>query len=112
MGQVVPIMEGLGSVRCSAVSLGPTGRVEFTSMNQELQDMKVRARREHKKSPDEPNEVIQAEMQKVRVEMAAMKRDAEHYSCQLLLNAYQVAQADLIVLCSFITLAASLESFV
>ncbi|CAF1912772.1 unnamed protein product, partial [Brassica napus] len=27
MGQVVPIMEGLGSVRCSAVSLGPTGRV-------------------------------------------------------------------------------------
>ena len=27
MGQVVPIMEGLGSVRCSAVSLGPMGRV-------------------------------------------------------------------------------------
>ena len=27
MGQVVPIMEGLGSARCSAVSLGPTERV-------------------------------------------------------------------------------------
>ncbi|KAF2574249.1 hypothetical protein F2Q70_00001124 [Brassica cretica] len=82
--------------------------VECTSLNQELQDMEVRARREQKKSPDEPNQVIQiqawqdevdrarqgqrdaeeklssmeAEMQKVRVEMAAMKRDAEHYSRQ------------------------------
>ena len=27
MGQVVHMMEGLGSVRCSAVSLDPTGRV-------------------------------------------------------------------------------------
>ncbi|KAF3563076.1 hypothetical protein DY000_02012137 [Brassica cretica] len=82
--------------------------VECTSLNQELQDMEVRARRGQKKSPDEPNQVIQiqawqdevdrarqgqrdaeeklssmeAEMQKVRVEMAAMKRDAEHYSRQ------------------------------
>lgn len=82
--------------------------VECTSLNQELQDMEARARRGQKKSPDEPNQVIQiqawqdevdrarqgqrdaeeklssmeAEMQKVRVEMAAMKRDAEHYSRQ------------------------------
>uniref|UniRef100_A0A1J3F5T5 Golgin candidate 1 n=1 Tax=Noccaea caerulescens TaxID=107243 RepID=A0A1J3F5T5_NOCCA len=82
--------------------------VECTSLNQELQDMEVRARRGQKKSPDEANQVIQiqawqdevdrarqgqrdaeekfssmeAEMQKVRVEMAAMKRDAEHYSRQ------------------------------
>ncbi|ESQ50363.1 hypothetical protein EUTSA_v10001922mg [Eutrema salsugineum] len=82
--------------------------VECTSLNQELQDMEVRARRGQKKSPDEANQVIQiqawqdevdrarqgqrdaeeklssmeAEMQKLRVEMAAMKRDAEHYSRQ------------------------------
>ncbi|CAF2038720.1 BnaA09g10100D [Brassica napus] len=82
--------------------------VECTSLNQELQDMEARARRGQKKNPDEPNQVIQiqawqdevdrarqgqrdaeeklssmeAEMQKVRVEMAAMKRDAEHYSRQ------------------------------
>ncbi|CAH8357127.1 unnamed protein product [Eruca vesicaria subsp. sativa] len=82
--------------------------VECSSLNQELQDMEIRARRGQKKSPDEPNQVIQiqawqdevdrarqgqrdaeeklssmeAEMQKVRVEMAAMKRDAEHYSRQ------------------------------
>ncbi|EOA29973.1 hypothetical protein CARUB_v10013079mg [Capsella rubella] len=81
---------------------------ECTSLNQELQDMEVRARRGQKKSPDEANQVIQiqawqeevdrarqgqrdaeeklssmeAEMQKLRVEMAAMKRDAEHYSRQ------------------------------
>ncbi|CAH2051188.1 unnamed protein product [Thlaspi arvense] len=82
--------------------------VECTSLNQELQEMEVRARRGQKKTPDEANQVIQiqawqdevdrarqgqrdaeeklssmeAEMQKVRVEMAAMKRDAEHYSRQ------------------------------
>uniref|UniRef100_A0A1J3JZ66 Golgin candidate 1 n=1 Tax=Noccaea caerulescens TaxID=107243 RepID=A0A1J3JZ66_NOCCA len=82
--------------------------VECTSLNQELQDMEVRARRGQKKSPDEANQVIQiqawqdevdrarqgqrdaeeklssmeAEIQKMRVEMAAMKRDAEHYSRQ------------------------------
>jgi hypothetical protein len=70
--------------------------------------MEVRARRGQKKAPDEANQVIQiqawqdevdrarqgqrdaeeklslmeAEMQKLRVEMAAMKRDAEHYSRQ------------------------------
>ncbi|XP_027924584.1 golgin candidate 1 isoform X2 [Vigna unguiculata] len=82
--------------------------VECASLNQELQDMEVRVRRELKKSPEEANQVIQmqawqdelerarqgqreaenklssleAEMQKMRVEMAAMKRDAEHYSRQ------------------------------
>ncbi|VVA99770.1 unnamed protein product [Arabis nemorensis] len=82
--------------------------VECTSLNQELQDMEVQARRGQKKSPDEANQVVQiqawqdevdcarqgqrdaeeklssmeAEMQKLRVEMAAMKRDAEHYSRQ------------------------------
>lgn len=34
-------------------------QVECTSLNQELQDMEVRARRGQKKSPDEPNQVIQ-----------------------------------------------------
>ncbi|XP_047167052.1 golgin candidate 1 isoform X1 [Vigna umbellata] len=82
--------------------------VECASLNQELQDMEVRVRRELKKSPEEANQLIQmqawqdelerarqgqrdaenklssleAEMQKMRVEMAAMKRDAEHYSRQ------------------------------
>ncbi|KAJ4838998.1 hypothetical protein Tsubulata_021452 [Turnera subulata] len=106
--------------------------VECSSLNQELQDMETRARREQKKSPEEANQVIQmqawqeeverarqaqrdaesklssseasalcifaaafelgsyeisicllqAELQKMRVEMAAMKRDAEHYSRQ------------------------------
>ncbi|KAG9130109.1 hypothetical protein Leryth_012860 [Lithospermum erythrorhizon] len=81
---------------------------ECASLNQELQDMEVRARREQKKYPDEANQAVQmqawqeeverarqsqreaesklasleAEMQKMRVEMAAMKRDAEHYSRQ------------------------------
>jgi chromosome segregation ATPase len=85
---------------------------ECTSLNQELQDMEVRARRGQKKAPDEANQVIQiqawqdevdrarqgqrdaeeklslmeAEMQKLRVEMAAMKRDAEHYSRQVILS--------------------------
>ncbi|KAL5178596.1 Golgin candidate 1 [Glycine soja] len=91
--------------------------VECASLNQELQDMEARVRREQKKAPEEANQVIQmqawqeelerarqgqreaenklsslearlifflflAEMQKMRVEMAAMKRDAEHYSRQ------------------------------
>ncbi|GAV88061.1 hypothetical protein CFOL_v3_31485 [Cephalotus follicularis] len=82
--------------------------VECASLNQELQDMEARARRAQKKSPEEANQVIQmqawqeeverarqsqreaesklssleAEVQKMRVEMAAMKRDAEHYSRQ------------------------------
>ncbi|OIW08924.1 hypothetical protein TanjilG_05900 [Lupinus angustifolius] len=82
--------------------------VECSSLNQELQDMEARVRREQKKPPEEANQVIQmqawqeemerarqgqreaenklssleAEMQKMRVEMAAMKRDAEHYSRQ------------------------------
>lgn len=82
--------------------------VECSSLNQELQDMEVRNRRGQKKSPEEANQTIQiqawqdeverarqgqrdaesklssleAELQKMRVEMAAMKRDAEHYSRQ------------------------------
>ncbi|KAJ4953918.1 hypothetical protein NE237_030750 [Protea cynaroides] len=80
--------------------------VECASLNQELQDMEARARREQKRSPEEANQVLQtqawqeeverarqgqrdaesklfsleAEVQKMRVEMAGMKRDAEHYS--------------------------------
>jgi len=30
--------------------------------------------------------MLQAEMQKMRVEMAAMKRDAEHYSRQVIIE--------------------------
>ncbi|KAJ6759394.1 GOLGIN-84 [Salix koriyanagi] len=82
--------------------------VECASLNQELQDMEARARRGQKKSPEEANQMIQmqawqeeverarqgqrdaesklsyteTEVQKMRVEMAAMKRDAEHYSRQ------------------------------
>ncbi|KAG2718362.1 hypothetical protein I3760_03G216500 [Carya illinoinensis] len=82
--------------------------VECASLNQELQDMEARARRGQKKSLDEANQMIQmqawqeeverarqgqrdaegklssleAEVQKMRVEMAAMRRDAEHYSRQ------------------------------
>ncbi|KAK6236375.1 hypothetical protein SCA6_011712 [Theobroma cacao] len=82
--------------------------VECATLNQELQDMEARARRGQKKSPDEANQMIQmqawqeeverarqgqrdaesklssleVEVQKMRVEMAAMKRDAEHYSRQ------------------------------
>ncbi|KAL5079762.1 hypothetical protein RYX36_008183 [Vicia faba] len=82
--------------------------VECSSLNQELQDMEARLRREQKKSPEEANQVVQiqawqeeverarqgqreaenklssfeAELQKLKVEMAAMKRDAEHYSRQ------------------------------
>ncbi|XP_073307425.1 golgin candidate 1-like isoform X2 [Primulina huaijiensis] len=80
--------------------------VECASLNQELQDMEARVRRGQKKSPEDANQAIQAwqeeverarqgqreaesklssmeaEVQKMRVEMAAMKRDAEHYSRQ------------------------------
>ncbi|XP_058213736.1 golgin candidate 1 isoform X4 [Rhododendron vialii] len=80
--------------------------VECASLNQELQDLESRARRGQKKSPEEANQMIQAwqeeverarqgqrdaesklssleaNVQKLRVEMAAMKRDAEHYSRQ------------------------------
>ncbi|KAJ7973800.1 Golgin candidate 1 [Quillaja saponaria] len=82
--------------------------VECASLNQEMQDMEAHARHGQKKSPDEANQVIQmqawqeeverthqgqrdaesklssleAEVQKMRVEMAAMKRDGEHYSRQ------------------------------
>ncbi|KAG9449123.1 hypothetical protein H6P81_009088 [Aristolochia fimbriata] len=82
--------------------------VECASLNQELQDMEVRARRGEKRSPEEANQALkmqawqeeverarqgqrdaesklssmEAELQKIRVEMAGMKRDAEHYSRQ------------------------------
>lgn len=82
--------------------------VECASLNQELQDMEARSHRAQKKAPEEANQMIQmqawqeelerarqmqrdaenklssseAEVQKLRVEMAAMKRDAEHYSRQ------------------------------
>ncbi|KAH9762533.1 golgin candidate 1 [Citrus sinensis] len=54
--------------------------VECATLQQELQDMEARLKRGQKKSPEEANQAIQAEVQKMRVEMAAMKRDAEHYS--------------------------------
>ncbi|KAH9618985.1 hypothetical protein KSS87_010887 [Heliosperma pusillum] len=82
--------------------------VECATLNQELQDMEGRLRREQKKSPEDGTQLIQvqawqqeverarmgqtnaeskvssleAELQKMRVEMAAIKRDAEHYSRQ------------------------------
>ncbi|KAF7851884.1 hypothetical protein BT93_L2027 [Corymbia citriodora subsp. variegata] len=82
--------------------------VENSSLNQELHDMEARVRREQKKSPEETNKLIkmqawqeevasarqgqrdaenkvstmEAELQKMKVEVAAMKRDAEHYSRQ------------------------------
>ncbi|XP_055800560.1 golgin candidate 1 isoform X1 [Solanum dulcamara] len=82
--------------------------VECATLNQEMQDMEARTRRGQKKSSEEANQVLQmhawqeeverarqgqreaesklasleAEMQKLRVETAAMKRDAEHYSRQ------------------------------
>ncbi|KAK9059474.1 hypothetical protein SSX86_020176 [Deinandra increscens subsp. villosa] len=82
--------------------------IECSSLTQELQDMEARARLGQKKSPEDANQAIQtqawqeeverarqgqrdaerklssmeAEVQKLRVEMAAMKRDAEHYSRQ------------------------------
>ncbi|CAM8966368.1 unnamed protein product [Rhodiola kirilowii] len=81
--------------------------VECATLNQELQEMEARSRRSQRKAPEEANQMIQiqamqeverarqgqrdaenklssleAEVQKMRVEMAAMKRDAEHYSRQ------------------------------
>uniref|UniRef100_A0A0E0DZ71 Golgin-84 n=1 Tax=Oryza meridionalis TaxID=40149 RepID=A0A0E0DZ71_9ORYZ len=84
--------------------------VECASLQQELQEMEARNRRAQKKPSEEANQVIQmqawqeeverarqsqreaetkisslevkAELQKMRVEMAGMKRDAEHYSRQ------------------------------
>ncbi|KAK1289076.1 Golgin-84 [Acorus calamus] len=79
---------------------------ECASLSQELQDMEARVRRGQKKPPEEANLTLQmqawkdeaerarqgqreaeykfssleAELQKMRVEMAGMKRDAEHYS--------------------------------
>ncbi|GMP59727.1 hypothetical protein CsSME_00022889 [Camellia sinensis var. sinensis] len=44
--------------------------------------MEARACCGQKKSPEDANQMIQAEVQKMRVEMSAMKRDAEHYSRQ------------------------------
>ncbi|XP_031493617.1 golgin candidate 1 [Nymphaea colorata] len=79
---------------------------ECASLSQELNDVEARARRGQKKSPEEANKALQAwqeeaerarqgqreaesklssleaEMQKMRVEMAGMRRDAEHYSRQ------------------------------
>ncbi|KAF9615288.1 hypothetical protein IFM89_022615 [Coptis chinensis] len=76
---------------------------ESASLNQELQDMEVRVRRGQKKPTEEANQALQmqawqeevdrarqgqrdaeskAQVQKMRVEMAGMKRDAEHYSRQ------------------------------
>ncbi|XP_057545712.1 golgin candidate 1 isoform X2 [Amaranthus tricolor] len=81
---------------------------ECASLSQELHDMEGCLRREQKKSPEDANQLIQiqtwqqeverarqgqrdaeiklssleAELQKMRIEMAAMKRDAEHYSRQ------------------------------
>ncbi|XP_042416982.1 golgin-84-like isoform X2 [Zingiber officinale] len=82
--------------------------VENSSLNQELQDLEARNRREQKKSSEEANQILQmqawqeevdrarrgqrdaenkisyleAELQKMRVEMAGIKRDSEHYSRQ------------------------------
>ncbi|CAL9759508.1 unnamed protein product [Musa acuminata subsp. burmannicoides] len=82
--------------------------VEYASLNQELQDLEARNRRGQKKSSEDSNQILQmqawqeeverarqgqreaenklcyleAELQKMRVEMAGMKRDAEHYSRQ------------------------------
>ncbi|KAL5697571.1 hypothetical protein ACHQM5_028698 [Ranunculus cassubicifolius] len=81
---------------------------ESASLTQELQDMEARARRGQKKATEEGNQALQmqawqeevdkarqgqrdaesklssleVEVQKMRVEMAGMKRDAEHYSRQ------------------------------
>ncbi|KAI4380393.1 hypothetical protein MLD38_006589 [Melastoma candidum] len=80
--------------------------VENSSLNQELHELEARVRREQKKFPEEANKVIQmqalqeevaaarqsqrnaeskasnleAELQKMKVEVAAIKKDAEHYS--------------------------------
>lgn len=82
--------------------------VECASLTQELQEMEARSRRGQKKASEENIQILQiqawqeeverarhcqregeykissmeAELQKMRVEMAGMKRDAEHYSRQ------------------------------
>lgn len=82
--------------------------VECASLTQELQNMEARNRRAQKKPSEEASQILQmqawkeeverarqgqrdaenklssleAELQKMRVEMAGMKRDAEHYSRQ------------------------------
>ncbi|XP_068641982.1 golgin candidate 1-like [Aristolochia californica] len=82
--------------------------LECASLNQELQDMEACSRRGEKRSLEEANQALkmqawqkeverahqgqrdaesklasmEAELQKMRVEMAGMKRDAEHYSRQ------------------------------
>ncbi|KAL5222210.1 hypothetical protein ABZP36_026923 [Zizania latifolia] len=82
--------------------------VECASLQRELQEMEARNRRAQKKPSEEANQAIQmqawqeeverarqsqrdaetkissleAELQKMRVEMAGMRRDAEHYSRQ------------------------------
>uniref|UniRef100_A0ACD5W1N3 Uncharacterized protein n=1 Tax=Avena sativa TaxID=4498 RepID=A0ACD5W1N3_AVESA len=82
--------------------------VECASLHQELQEMEARNRRAQKRPSEEANQVLQiqawqeeverarqsqreaeskissleAELQKMRVEMAGMRRDAEHYSRQ------------------------------
>ncbi|XP_033130587.1 golgin candidate 1 isoform X2 [Brassica rapa] len=48
-------------------------QVECTSLDQELQDMEVRARRGQTKSPDEPNQVTHGEVDSAR----QAQRDAE-----------------------------------
>ncbi|KAM3332180.1 hypothetical protein ACQJBY_027788 [Aegilops geniculata] len=82
--------------------------VECASLHQELQEMEARNRRAQKKPSEDANQALQiqawqeeverarqsqreaeskilsleAELQKMRVEMAGMRRDAEHYSRQ------------------------------
>ncbi|KAJ4749655.1 Golgin-84 [Rhynchospora pubera] len=82
--------------------------VECASLHQEVQEMEAKNRRAQKKPSEEANQLLQmqawqeeverarqsqreaenkissleAELQKMRVEMAGMKRDAEHYSRQ------------------------------
>ncbi|KAE8698391.1 Golgin candidate 1 [Hibiscus syriacus] len=64
--------------------------VEYTSLKQELQDMEARAHRGQRRPQKKQIKWFRrkwsvhakAEVQKVRVKMAAMKRDAEHYSRQ------------------------------
>ncbi|KAF4398511.1 hypothetical protein G4B88_013600 [Cannabis sativa] len=63
--------------------------VECANLNQELQDMEARAwqeeverARQGQRDAESKLSSLDAEVQKMRVEMAAMKRDAEHYSRQ------------------------------
>ncbi|XP_033130586.1 golgin candidate 1 isoform X1 [Brassica rapa] len=53
-------------------------QVECTSLDQELQDMEVRARRGQTKSPDEPNQVTHIQAWQGEVDSARQaQRDAE-----------------------------------